>query len=338
MFRAILTLLLLWAVPISAQDALLKVGDPAPAMLSAKWMKGKPVEAIEPGRIYVIEFWSTWCPRSKEAIPQVSELQRKHPDVIFIGQSIWEQDQNQVEPFLKEMGDKISYRIATDDGEQGRMATSWMQAAGQDGVPTAFIIDKRSRIAWIGHPMEMDSVLDEVVKGTFDAQAAVDQAEKLDSLRDRLTNAMQNYDFDGALSVLDELDKLDPKHAADIDTVRFQVLLQKHDLDGAFKAARRLAGSQKNPDILNEVAWRLVDPASPVENPDLEAAEKCALRAVEASNGRRGEILDTLARVYFLQGKLDQAIEFQTKAVEHADQPELRRDLQKTLDDYKARK
>ena len=324
---------------VCAQEATLKPGDPAPALSPAKWLKGEAVTSLEKGKIYVVEFWATWCGPCRESIPHLTELQKKYKDVIFIGQSVWEQDQTKVEPFVKEMGDKMNYRVAQDDAEQGKMAAAWMQAAGQDGIPTAFIIDKDTKIAWIGHPMEMGTVLGEIVSGSFDPKTAADDATKLEALQDKLTSAMQSSDFDTALSTLDELQKLDASRAADIDAVRFQVLIQKKDFPAACKAADRLAESQKqNADILNMVAWTLVDPKNPVENPDLAVAEKCASRAVEASGSRRGDILDTLARVYFLQGKIDKAVELQTKAVQEVDEDEMKKELQKTLEMYKAKK
>ena len=44
-----------------ASEALLNVGSPAPAIQVAKWVKGTPVTGFEIGKLYVIEFWATWC-------------------------------------------------------------------------------------------------------------------------------------------------------------------------------------------------------------------------------------------------------------------------------------
>jgi hypothetical protein len=49
-------------------------------------------------------------------------------------------------------------------------------------------------------------------------------------------------------------------------------------------------------------------------------------------------IIDTLARVLFSKGQVDKAIELQGKAVEKAKAPEMKQQLQKTLDEYKAKK
>ena len=45
-------------------------------------------------------------------------------------------------------------------------------AAGQNGIPTAFIINGDGQVAWIGHPMGMDEPLAEIVDGTWDISVA----------------------------------------------------------------------------------------------------------------------------------------------------------------------
>ena len=161
-----------------ARGQSLAVGDPAPKLHVKSFMKGEPIASLEPGKFYVVEFWATWCGPCRVSIPHLTELQKKHPDVAFIGVSIWEQDQNAVKPFVDTMGDQMAYRVAIDaipengDANDGIMATRWMKAAGQGGIPTAFIIDKGGKIAWIGHPMSMDEPLEKIVNGSWDLMAA----------------------------------------------------------------------------------------------------------------------------------------------------------------------
>ena len=75
------------AVPgVMAQT--LKVGDPAPKIEVKSFVKGEPVKTFEAGKTYVVEFWATWCGPCKTSIPHLSELQKKHPAVTFIGVSV----------------------------------------------------------------------------------------------------------------------------------------------------------------------------------------------------------------------------------------------------------
>jgi hypothetical protein len=63
-------------------------------------------------------------------------------------------------------------------------------------------------------------------------------------------------------------------------------------------------------------------------------AEKLAMRANDAAKGRTPSILDTLARVLFIQGRKEEAIQLQNQAVTVAEGRE-KEGLQKTLDSYR---
>src|SRR6185436_6714692 len=130
----------------------LKVGDPAPKLQVSKWVQGEPINGFERGKVYIVEFWATWCGPCRVSIPHLNEIHTrfKNKGLIVIGQDVWEEDQNVVAPFVKKMGDQMTYRVALDTlagSEKGKMAETWMEAAGQGGIPTAFVVDQRARIA-----------------------------------------------------------------------------------------------------------------------------------------------------------------------------------------------
>src|ERR1019366_6690864 len=174
-----LTLLTGVALAVAARtaDAKLTVGDPAPKLQVAKWVQGDPVKAFDTNHVYIVEFWATWCGPCRQSIPHLNELSKKFKDqgVIAIGQDAWEPDDSGVAAFVKKMGDQMTYRVALDDKSQetnGFMAVNWMKAAEQNGIPTAFVIDKQGRIAWIGHPMGLDEkTLEEILADKFDIAA-----------------------------------------------------------------------------------------------------------------------------------------------------------------------
>ncbi len=141
-----------------AAEPTLKVGDPAPKLQTGKWVQGEPVKDFQKGKAYLVEFWATWCPPCRASIPHLNEIYKKFKDkgLVVIGVACWERDESRVAPFVKNMGDKMTYRVALDDktkNKQGQMATSWMEAAGRDGIPSAFLVDTKGKIAWIGHPV-----------------------------------------------------------------------------------------------------------------------------------------------------------------------------------------
>jgi thiol-disulfide isomerase/thioredoxin len=160
-------------LPLAAA-ASLKVGDPAPKLAPGKWVQGDPVKDFQKGNAYIVEFWATWCPPCRASIPHLNETYNKFKDkgLIVIGQNCWEKDDSLVAPFVTKMGDKMTYRVALDDkstNKKGQMAKTWMEAAGRNGIPSAFLVDTKGVIAWIGHPMALkEEVIEEVLAGTYD--------------------------------------------------------------------------------------------------------------------------------------------------------------------------
>jgi len=153
-----------------AAEATLKVGDPAPKLQVGKWLQGEPVKGFEKGKAYIVEFWATWCGPCRTSIPHLNEIHARYKDkgLIVIGQNAFERDESLVAPFVKKMGAQMTYRVALDDkagSEGGKMAQTWMDAAGQQGIPTAFLINSKGRIAWIGHPMGLqDTAIEKALK------------------------------------------------------------------------------------------------------------------------------------------------------------------------------
>ena len=162
--------------PAKTDGITLKVGDLAPAIKAARWLKGHPVGAFKKGEVYVVEFWATWCGPCKEAMPHITELAKKYAGkVTFIGMDIWEKEKNQktldknLDKFVKNMGEKMGYTVAQDTRD-GFMSAAWMKAAGLSGIPQSFIVSKDGRILWQGHPGSIDKTLEKVFAGTFDLQ------------------------------------------------------------------------------------------------------------------------------------------------------------------------
>src|SRR5262249_22804189 len=149
---------------------------------------------LEPGQFYVVEFWATWCGPCRVSIPHLTELQKKYKDkgVSFIGVSICEQSQDGVEPFVKQMGDKMDYSVALDvvaegqQGNEGKRAQAGMAAADENGIPTAFVIRKDGKIAWIGHPMSMDEPLAKIVAGDWDLEAAASERKEAKAAQEKM--------------------------------------------------------------------------------------------------------------------------------------------------------
>ncbi len=304
---------------VASPASALGVGDPAPPLVQGDYVQGEPIEKMEAGQIYVVEFWATWCGPCVDAIPHVNALQRQYADngVVMIGQNVWEDDTSAVKPFIEKMGDDMTYRVAFD--EDGKMAETWMEAAEQNGIPAAFIVDREGVIAWIGHPMGMDEPLAQIVAGTYDPAAEADKQAQLEALGEKIDAAMQAGNVDEAVVLLDEVAALLP------EAMRPQLALSRLMMYGhvdrwadGYPAIRTLVAETDDTETLNEIAWMLVAPDSPVAEPDLDLALNAALKCNELAAPPDPSFLDTLARVHFLKGDAALALKVQQQAVDQA--------------------
>lgn len=231
-----------------AKRASLAVGDPAPAIEVAHWVKGEPVTGFEKGKVYVVEFWATWCPPCRDSIPHLTKLQARHKadglTVIGISSSD-KRGLEDVKPFVEKMGEKMAYVVAVDADRA--TDARYMEASGQGGIPTSFVVDKDSKIAWIGHPMAgLDTVVAQVIAGKFDAKAFAENEAKFEAAGERLQAAMKDDRADDALAAIDEMRGLNPAFAPRLEMTRMRILAgPKQDAKAAWELADRLATSKE---------------------------------------------------------------------------------------------
>ena len=299
---------------LAQNDSKLAVGDKAPKFDIEHWViKGKdvkPFKEYEDGKVYVMEFWATWCGPCKTSMPHLTELQKKYQDydVTIVGVS--DESLETVAKWLETEDKKtkqqwseiIGYTLCTDPDKS--VKKEYFEAAGLRGIPSAFIVGKTGEVEWIGHPMSMDEPLDKIVRDTWDrdehakAQAREAEAQQL--------------------------------------TAKFQQLLMSGAEDPeTYVLGRKVVKTYwDNSQVLNQIAWIVVDNPS-VKNRNYEFALEIGNRAGELTEWKDGAILDTVARVHHDMGDLKKAIELQRKAVKIAgDDPQMGEGIRKALEQY----
>jgi thiol-disulfide isomerase/thioredoxin len=361
------------AASLSAQDdALLTIGSKAPALDVEHWVqngngKFKPVTKFESGKVYVVEFWATWCGPCIASMPHLAETQKEYAEKGVQLISISDEDLETVETFLKREiagGEETeetketpktyrdltsAYCLTTDP--DGSSQKDYMEAAKQNGIPTAFIVGKKGEIEWIGHPMEMDEPLKSVVEDKWDRAAYIAEfkaAQEAQIQMQKLFGLLNGGKMDEALKMLDELIEKTGKgqNKTQFQMIKLQVMLQQEDKKEEVAAFAKtvLDSAAEDPMMINQLCWAFVEmtEAGRLDNTELlkNALTATAAAAEKAEAESKGAILDTLAHLYHLTGDLDKAIETQKKAVEAAGE-EMKAELEaylKKLEEEKAGK
>lgn len=251
-----LSILCFTLVSLGQEKARLFVGDKAPELRYGKWLKGTPIKQYEKGRLYLFEFWATWCGPCIASMPHLSEFAREHKkEATIIAVNIWEKTGDKpyesslpkVSKFVKGIGNKMDFNVITDSKDEF-MGNEWMKAAGQGGIPCSFMV-KDGIILWIGHPIELDSVVNVVMSGHYDVaatkKALQEKNEQSDSAALPFQNLYKAYEkaiadkqFDRAYQLLDSGIAIMPNFAGTLGFFKFNTMIEYGNEDTAMAFVR----------------------------------------------------------------------------------------------------
>lgn len=268
---------------------MLKLGDPAPPLTATKWLQGAEIKEFAPGKVYVVEFWATWCGMCIAIMPHTAELQAEYRSkgVTVIAFTTKDEEGNTLEAvstFVHKRGPKLGYTFAFADSRTTHDA--WMKASGLggEGFPGAFVVGKDGKIVYMGHPMYLGLVLPKVVAGTWDAKQGEALIEKVDTEFDEVFKAINKQSPEAGLKALTAYTDRYPAlaHLPLLVTPKLDLLIRTKRYDEARKATEDVidrAVKAGDPLMLRSVSSVMRSPAAREQKELLQLG----VRAAEAS-------------------------------------------------------
>jgi len=309
----------------------LEVGSNAPGLDVKKWFNGDST-TIQEGKTYVIEFWATWCGPCKKSIPHLNELHKKFASkgLVIIGVS--DESSDTISGFLSQQGDRMSYLVAADR-EKGT-SRAWMQAAGKNGIPCAFVVDRNSKVVYIGHPLEaeFERVVTLTLSGRYDPkkEAAAKPVIEAGERAAKVKNWKQAY------SHLDKVIETDPGMFTEVARRRFEIMLnEEKDTAGAYAYTKALTELYSSDSEALQVFAKDITLNPKYEERNMEVAAAIAEKALQVAGPSDPEALATAALVQFHSGNVNEAIERQMQAWMIAS-PAEKSEYRRVLDNYRS--
>lgn len=136
------------------------LGKKAPELIVEKWLTPEPKTT---GKFVLIDFWATWCPPCREAIPELNKIHHEFGDkVCVIG--ISDESEEKVKALVSP---KIDYTVAIDTNHRTKSVLEVR------GIPHVLLIDPQGIVRWEGFPLlEGDELTSQVVKRVIEKYSA----------------------------------------------------------------------------------------------------------------------------------------------------------------------
>lgn len=115
--------------------------------------------SIQPGdgKIYVINFWATWCPPCRNEMPEMNAFAGKHKDKVTFYAVDLQEEGGKVQAFLKDNG----YTLPVLLDQEGKAAALYKVRV----VPTTVILDEKGNVLQRHEGMATAQQLEGFLKG-----------------------------------------------------------------------------------------------------------------------------------------------------------------------------
>ena len=133
------------------------LGQVAPDLIVREWIGPEP---NCDGKFVLIDFWATWCPPCRKAIPELNEYSKHFAEnLVVIGIS-----DESVDDINAMAEPKIEYFSGTDPEANTK------NIVGVEGIPHVLLVDPAGKVCWQGFPgLEGHELTMDVIQQKIDA-------------------------------------------------------------------------------------------------------------------------------------------------------------------------
>ncbi len=124
------------------------VGNLAPDFALEKIGGGQLTLAELKGKAVIIDFWDTWCPPCRRALPHLQALSEAYDgDLVVVGVAMGREGREKVQSFVAE--NNLTFEFVMADAPQ---YTVFKNYGGVQSIPTTFLVDREGviRNVWSG--------------------------------------------------------------------------------------------------------------------------------------------------------------------------------------------
>ena len=118
----------------------------APDITVRQWMTENPPDIKNlKGRVYVVDFWATWCHSCVEGMEDLNQINKKYSERGLLFMSLCQDKSPEViNQMIQEKG--INFHVAIDHG-----TADWYEVKY---YPTVAVVNHEGKITWQGKPWD----------------------------------------------------------------------------------------------------------------------------------------------------------------------------------------